>query len=45
MKSFWESLNAVSAGDAILTGYTGSFKDMPVYEEVIDLFPYTKNDH
>jgi cyclopropane fatty-acyl-phospholipid synthase-like methyltransferase len=37
MKSFWEGLNKTTAGDAILTGYTGQFKDMPVYEEVIDL--------
>lgn len=37
MKQFWESLVAETAGDAILTGYTGSFKDMPIYNEVMDL--------
>lgn len=37
MKSFWESVNALNAGDAILTGYKGSLKDMPAYEEVISL--------
>lgn len=37
MKRFWESLNKTTAGDAILTGYVGDFKDMPVYEEVINL--------
>jgi 2-polyprenyl-3-methyl-5-hydroxy-6-metoxy-1,4-benzoquinol methylase len=45
MKSFWESLNAANAGDAILTGYTGSFKDMPVYEEVIDLAKGQPHSH
>lgn len=43
MKSFWESLNEITAGDAILTGYTGQFKDMPVYKEVIDLCVPTEN--
>ena len=37
MKEFWQNLNASDAGDAILTGYVGDFKDMPVYKEVIDL--------
>jgi 2-polyprenyl-3-methyl-5-hydroxy-6-metoxy-1,4-benzoquinol methylase len=37
MKSFWESVTAKNAGDAILTGYAGEFKDMPVYNEVISL--------
>lgn len=37
MKSFWEGLNKTNAGDAILTGYVGDFKDMPVYPEVINL--------
>jgi len=37
MKSFWESLSAKDAGDAILTGYSGEFKDMQAYENVIDL--------
>lgn len=37
MKSFWETRDANTAGDAILTGYTGAFKDMPVYSEVLEL--------
>lgn len=37
MKSFWESLVKENAGDAILTGYVGDLKDMPVYNNVLDL--------
>lgn len=37
MKSFWQSLDKNNAADAILTGYKGEFKDMPVYSEVLDL--------
>lgn len=37
MKSFWESLVKETAGDAILTGYVGDLKDMPVYENVLKL--------
>jgi len=37
MKSFWQSLDKNNAADAILTGYKGAFKDMPVYDEVLDL--------
>jgi cyclopropane fatty-acyl-phospholipid synthase-like methyltransferase len=37
MKSFWQSLDKNNAADAILTGYKGAFKDMPVYAEVLDL--------
>lgn len=37
MKSFWESLVKENAGDAILTGYVGDLKDMPVYDDVLKL--------
>lgn len=37
MKSFWESVSSVNAGDAILSGYQGSLEDMPVYDEVMSL--------
>ena len=37
MKSFWQSITKGNAGDAILTGYKGYLKDMPVYDEVISL--------
>ena len=37
MKSFWETRDSLTAGDAILTGYEGEFKNMPVYPEVIEL--------
>lgn len=36
-KDFWESINKDNAGDAILTGYVGKLKDMPVYEYVSSL--------
>lgn len=36
-KDVWLNANKETAGDLILTGYSGEFKDMPVYEEVIDL--------
>jgi 2-polyprenyl-3-methyl-5-hydroxy-6-metoxy-1,4-benzoquinol methylase len=36
-KDVWLNANAFNAGDLILTGYVGELKDMPVYEEVIDL--------
>jgi cyclopropane fatty-acyl-phospholipid synthase-like methyltransferase len=45
MKQFWENLTSVNAGDAILTGYKGAFKDMPVYEEVIDLAKGQPHSH
>lgn len=32
---FWRELNADTAGDAILTGYTGDFDNMPVYSSVM----------
>jgi 2-polyprenyl-3-methyl-5-hydroxy-6-metoxy-1,4-benzoquinol methylase len=44
MKQFWENLTSVNAGDAILTGYKGAFKNMPVYKEVIDLAKGTPNN-
>ena len=37
MKSFWQSVNEINAGDAILSGYQGSLEDMPVYDEVMEL--------
>lgn len=37
MKSFWQSLDKNNAADAILTGYKGEFKDMPVYSDVLNL--------
>ena len=37
-KDIWLNANEQTAGDLILTGYTGSFKDMPVYDEVRSLF-------
>lgn len=37
MKSFWQSVNEINAGDAILSGYQGSLEDMPVYDEVMML--------
>lgn len=36
-KDIWMNATAEDAGDLILTGYSGDFKDMPVYEEVISL--------
>jgi cyclopropane fatty-acyl-phospholipid synthase-like methyltransferase len=36
-KDVWLNATEYDAGDLILTGYTGDFKDMPVYEEVISL--------
>lgn len=36
-KEFWQSVRANTAGDAILTGYVGEFKDMPVYKNIISL--------
>jgi cyclopropane fatty-acyl-phospholipid synthase-like methyltransferase len=36
-KDVWVNANKYNAGDLILTGYEGEFKDMPVYEEVISL--------
>jgi 2-polyprenyl-3-methyl-5-hydroxy-6-metoxy-1,4-benzoquinol methylase len=37
-KNIWLEANKETAGDLILTGYTGPFKDMPVYDEVKSLF-------
>ena len=37
-KDVWLNANEQTAGDLILTGYTGQFKDMPVYDEVKSLF-------
>ena len=39
-KDVWLNATEDDAGDLILTGYTGDFKDMPVYEEVRSLFGY-----
>jgi 2-polyprenyl-3-methyl-5-hydroxy-6-metoxy-1,4-benzoquinol methylase len=36
-RDFWESITEVNAGDAILTGYVGDLKSMPVYLDVISL--------
>jgi 2-polyprenyl-3-methyl-5-hydroxy-6-metoxy-1,4-benzoquinol methylase len=36
-KDLWLSATKETAGDLILTGYTGELKDMPVYDEVIEL--------
>ena len=36
-KDVWLNATKDNAGDLILTGYEGEFKDMPVYEEVISL--------
>jgi 2-polyprenyl-3-methyl-5-hydroxy-6-metoxy-1,4-benzoquinol methylase len=36
-KDIWLNANKETAGDLILTGYTGEFKDMPVYDEVMSL--------
>ena len=36
-KDIWLNANEETAGDLILTGYTGEFKNMPVYDEVISL--------
>jgi hypothetical protein len=33
----WQNATKDTAGDLILTGYVGEFKDMPVYNEVISL--------
>lgn len=37
-KDIWLNANEQTAGDLILTGYSGLFKDMPVYDEVKSLF-------
>ena len=37
-KDVWLNANKENAGDLILTGYEGDFKDMPVYDEVRSLF-------
>lgn len=37
-KDIWLNANEQTAGDLILTGYSGPFKDMPVYDEVKSLF-------
>ena len=37
-KDIWLEATKETAGDLILTGYTGEFKDMPVYDEVKSLF-------
>jgi 2-polyprenyl-3-methyl-5-hydroxy-6-metoxy-1,4-benzoquinol methylase len=37
-KDIWLNANKETAGDLILTGYNGPFKDMPVYNEVKTLF-------
>ena len=37
-KDIWLKANKQNAGDLILTGYMGEFKDMPVYDEVKLLF-------
>ena len=37
-KDVWLGANKETAGDLILTGYMGEFKDMPVYDEVRSLF-------
>jgi hypothetical protein len=37
-KDTWLGANKETAGDLILTGYVGPFKDMPVYNEVKSLF-------
>jgi 2-polyprenyl-3-methyl-5-hydroxy-6-metoxy-1,4-benzoquinol methylase len=37
-KDIWLNANEQTAGDLILTGYNGPFKDMPVYDEVKNLF-------
>jgi 2-polyprenyl-3-methyl-5-hydroxy-6-metoxy-1,4-benzoquinol methylase len=36
-KDVWLNATIEDAGDLILTGYTGEFKDMPVYDEVMSL--------
>ncbi|CAB5218186.1 AdoMet_MTases domain containing protein [uncultured Caudovirales phage] len=36
-KDVWLNANKDDAGDLILTGYEGEFKDMPVYQEIINL--------
>lgn len=36
-KDVWLNANEKTAGDLILTGYVGEFKDMPVYDEVMSL--------
>jgi len=42
MKDFWLSTNKENAGDRILTGYVGKFKDMPSSEWLLD-FAGTRN--
>jgi hypothetical protein len=37
-KDVWLGANKETAGDLILTGYVGEFKDMPVYDEIRSLF-------
>ena len=37
-KDIWLNANEQTAGDLILTGYNGPFKDMPVYDDVKNLF-------
>ncbi len=37
-KDIWLNANKETAGDLILTGYTGQLRDMPVYDEVSSLF-------
>ena len=36
-KDIWQAANKETAGDLILTGYSGPLKDMPVYDEVMSL--------
>jgi 2-polyprenyl-3-methyl-5-hydroxy-6-metoxy-1,4-benzoquinol methylase len=37
-KDVWLGANKETAGDLILTGYSGPLKDMPVYDEIKSLF-------
>ena len=41
-KDVWLEANKETAGDLILTGYMGEFKDMPVYDEVMSLTKSSK---
>jgi cyclopropane fatty-acyl-phospholipid synthase-like methyltransferase len=43
-KDVWLNATIEDAGDLILTGYTGEFKDMPVYDEVMSLTK-SSNEH
>ena len=44
-KDVWLNANKETAGDLILTGYQGEFKDMPVYDDVMSLSVGIENNN